>query len=386
MNNLKFWLWLTLTGHPATMRNITILSHFKTPENVFTAKRKDYEKVEGLRLNDIDVFCNKSLDEANRVLDYCANNDIRIINIFDKEFPSRLKFISPAPLVLYVKGQIPNTSKNISISIVGTRDFSAYGANAAEKIAYELAKCGVVVVSGMATGIDSVAHKATLKAGGKTIAVLGGGVDFIYPYENKLLYEEIIASGAVISEFPPKTRPLRENFPIRNRIISGISQGTVIVESGERGGSMITARLALEQGRDVFAVPGMIDSSQSVGTNELIKQGAKLVTTGLDVLEEYADINSYNVVRIEQFGDFSALDGTKDTTYNKIASPSLPYNNLPQGDTKKVYEVLTYEPIHISDISAKANLCASETATALLMLEMEGLVLPLTGGFYKIKN
>lgn len=386
MNNLKFWLWLTLTGHPATMRNVTVLSHFKTPENVFTAKRKDYEKVEGLRLNDIDVFCNKSLDEAEKVLEYCANNNIRIITVFDKEYPSRLKFISPLPLVLYVKGQIPNSTNNISISIVGTRDFSAYGATAAEKIAFELAKCGVVVVSGMAKGIDSIAHKATLKAGGKTIAVLGSGVDFIYPYENKSLYEEIIASGAVISEFPPKTKPEAGNFPIRNRIISGISQGTVIVESGERGGSMITARLALEQGRDVFAVPGMINSSQSVGTNELIKQGAKLVTTAADILEEYVDINSYKVIRIEQFGDFSALDGIKDNTYNKIASPSLPYNDLPEGDTKKVYKELTFEPIHISDISVKANLSASETATALLMLEMEGLATSLTGGFYKIKN
>lgn len=381
MQNLRFWLWLVLSGRCATERNVKILNHFGTPEAAFTAKRKDYEKIEGIRQPDIDLFCNKSLDMADRVLETCNKKEIRIVTINDVEYPFRLKHISPVPLLFYVKGEIPKEVNDLSISIVGTREPTAYGEAAAEKISYDLASMGVAVISGMARGVDTAAHKAALRAGGKTVAVLGSGVDYIYPYENKMLYEEITHSGAVISEFPPMTKPERENFPIRNRIISGISKGTVVVESNEKGGSMITARLALEQGRDVFAVPGAINSSQSLGTNELIKQGAKLVTSAVDVIEEYID--SYQIIKMDEYRS------GKENIPLKVASSTPNYGTkaqLPEGDSKKVFSLLSNEPMHISDIAAKASLSAKDTATVLLMLEMDGYAISLTGGFYKIKN
>lgn len=382
MQNLRFWLWLVLSGRCATERNVKILNHFGTPEVAFTAKRKDYEKIEGIRQPDIDLFCNKSLDMVNRVLEICNNKAIRIVTINDEEYPFRLKHIAPVPLLLYVKGEIPKEVNDLSISIVGTRQPTAYGEAAAEKISFDLASMGVPIISGMARGVDTAAHKAALRAGGKTVAVLGSGVDYIYPYENKMLYEEITHSGAVISEFPPMAKPEAGNFPIRNRIISGISKGTVVIESNEKGGSMITARLALEQGRDVFAVPGAINSSQSLGTNELIKQGAKLVTGAIDVIEEYIDSYQRKIMRLDEY------KSGKENTPLKVASSTPNYGekaSLPEGDSKKVFALLSNEPIHISDIAAKASLSAKDTATILLMLEMDGYAISLTGGFYKVK-
>lgn len=388
MHNLRFWLWLALTGKCGTIRAERVLKHFKTPQAAFTAKRKDYEQVEGIRGIDIDLFCNKSLEEADRVIETCKNKDIKIVTAEDDEFPERLKFIEPMPILLYVRGEIPKETNGLCISIVGTRNCSEYGAAAAKNISYGLAKCGAVVVSGMAKGIDTIANKSAIKAAGQTIAVLGSGVDFIYPYENKMLYEEIIQSGAVISEFPPMTKPDAGNFPIRNRIISGLSLGTVVVESDEKGGSMITARLALEQGRDVFAVPGQINSGQSRGTNELIKQGAKLVTCAEDVLEEY--IYAFrNLVRFEKSGEISVISNNPfEDIRAQVASRKEEYRNkadIIDEMHRKVYDVLTDEPQHISDISVKANLLAQETAAALIVLELESKALSLAGGYYKIK-
>ncbi len=383
MQNLRFWLWLVLSGRCATERNVKILNHFGTPEAAFTAKRKDYEKIEGIRQPDIDLFCNKSLDMADRVLETCNNKNIKIVTIHDEEYPFRLKHIAPVPLLFYVKGEIPKEVNDLSISIVGTRQPTTYGEASAEKISFDLASMGVPIISGMARGVDTAAHKAALRAGGKTVAVLGSGVDYIYPYENKMLYEEITHSGAVISEFPPMAKPDAGNFPIRNRIISGISKGTVVIESNEKGGSMITARLALEQGRDVFAVPGAINSSQSLGTNELIKQGAKLVTGAIDVIEEYIDSYQRKIMRLDEYSS------KKEDAPLKVASSAPNYGTkaaLPEGDSKKVFSLLSNEPIHISDIAAKASLSAKDTATVLLMLEMDGYAISLSGGFYKIKN
>jgi DNA processing protein len=383
MGNLKFWLWLTLSGKPATERIVKVLNYFETPEKAFTAKRKEYEKIEGLRLPDIDLFCNKSLDEANRVLEYCQNQGIRIITAFDEEYPSRLKHIFPKPLLLYVKGKIPVETEKFSISIVGTRNFSSYGASVCEKLAGDLARCGFVIVSGMARGIDTVAHTATLRARGKTVAVLGSGVDYIYPYENKLLYEEIVSSGAVISEFMPRSKPDASNFPIRNRIISGMTLGTIVVESAEKGGSMITARLASEQGRDVFAVPGMVNSEISKGTNELIKQGAKLVTTASDILEEYADISDFKILRYDESG--SQLPQKE---YKTVASSAVPYLHKQKFDAEKgeIYNLISHTPIHTSEIYSKAKMPPEKISELLLMLEMEDEIISLSGGFYKIRD
>jgi len=213
------------------------------------------------------------------------NNKIKILHLQDKDYPENLKHIYQPPSTIYVRGELlPEDS--IAVAIVGSRRATYYGLKNAQELGCKLASCGVTVVSGLARGIDTAAHKGALAAGGRTIAVLGSGLDVIYPPENKQLAEDITKSGAVISEFAPNTRPTRYNFPKRNRIISGLTLGVVIVEADKRSGSLITANFALGQGREVFALPGKIDSATSCGTHDLIKQGAKLVGSVEDIIEE----------------------------------------------------------------------------------------------------
>ncbi len=213
--------------------------------------------------------------------------NLNVLTRQDDEYPQNLKNILYPPIVLYVKGRLKPQDCN-SIAIVGSRLASFYGLSCAEKLAGELANYGLTVVSGMARGIDTASHRGALKQNGRTIAVIGSGFNRIYPPENKGLCEEIAGSGAVISEFPIDTPPEKENFPRRNRIISGLSLGVVVVEAARNSGALITADFALEQGREVFALPGKVDSSTSFGTNELIKQGAKLVSCVDDIIEEFA--------------------------------------------------------------------------------------------------
>lgn len=217
---------------------------------------------------------------------YLKKNNIQVIKITDKEYPEKLKQIYDAPKTLYIKGE-KNVLNETGIAIIGARMCSIYGKNVTEKFSYDLAKRKIVTISGLARGIDTACHMGTVRAKGKTIAVLGSGIDIIYPGENKLLAEEIIKNGgAIISEFPIGMRPLPTNFPRRNRIISGLSDGVVVVEAKQKSGTFITVDFALEQGKEVYAVPGNINSITSTGTNELIKQGAKVVTSVKDILED----------------------------------------------------------------------------------------------------
>jgi len=231
-----------------------------------------------------------------RELELAAKEHIRIVSIFDESYPTNLKNIFSPPILLYVKGKLL-TRDVAGVAMVGSRRPTPYGRLTAERLSAELAGRGITVVSGMARGIDTATHKSALKAGGRTIAVLGSGLDIIYPAENRALAEQIASSGAVISEFPMGTRPLRKNFPRRNRVISGLSLGVVVVEAAQKSGSLITAGFALDQGREVFAVPGKIDSYASKGTHSLIKQGAKLVEDSEDIIEELRPILKEGVVR-----------------------------------------------------------------------------------------
>ena len=227
--------------------------------------------------------------------------NVRRIEINDKEYPGNLKNIYNPPASLFIKGNILTCDEN-SIAIVGTREATSYGMEQCEKISYELAKRDITIVSGMARGIDTAAHKGALKAGGRTVAVMGSGHNHIYPPENKSLYDEIVRRGAVISEFSNDTKPLRENFPKRNRIISGLSKGVLVIEAPTRSGALITTNFAVEQGREVFAMPGNINSVNSSGTNKLIKEGAKLVESVWDILEELERIISFKKIDDESLG------------------------------------------------------------------------------------
>lgn len=287
MEDKKYSLWLSGLPHIGSRRYISLIKYFGNAKRVFESSRN--ELVESNILNDklIDIIISKrDIDKINRYLKKVKENDIKVYTIDEEEYPNNLKNIYDPPPVLYVRGNI-ETRDEYAIAVVGSRKASDYGLKTGEKIGMGLAEAGITVVSGMALGIDSAAHKGALKSGGRTIAVFACGLSYVYPKSGYNLAKEIIKHGAVISEYPLGIAAVPQNFPARNRIISGMSKGVIVVEANEQSGSLITADFALEQGRDVFAVPGNIGAPNSKGTNELIKNGAKLVASMDDILEEY---------------------------------------------------------------------------------------------------
>ncbi|MDP8234655.1 MAG: DNA-processing protein DprA [Candidatus Saelkia tenebricola] len=285
MEEKHYLLALNMISGLGSLKISRLLNSFAKAEDVFHATEKDLQNIFGIGneiTQRIKKFDRSSLEKE---LQLCKKYDIKIMTIMDSGYPDVLREIPDSPIVLYYKGNLDVLDFNFAV--VGSRKASSYGLSIAEKFSYQLADLGVVIVSGMARGIDTAAHTGALKAKGKTVAVLGSGLLNIYPSENNILMEKIAATGVVITEFPLHSAPLRENFPRRNRIVSGLSRGVLVVEAAERSGALITADLALDQGRDVFAVPGKVDSPTSFGANYLIKQGAKLVNSIEDILEEY---------------------------------------------------------------------------------------------------
>ena len=284
LENKKYWIWLSLIKNLGSKRKLKLLELYKTPEKIYKLTKEELMNINGIGeiiANDIIISKNEKI--LNYHIKYMKENNIKIINICEKNYPQLLKEIYDPPVSLYVKGNIEIlNSKNIGI--VGCRECTEYGKKAAKYFAYNLAKQNINIVSGLARGVDSYAHLGSLSTG-RTVAVLGNGLDMIYPKENIELANAIIRrGGAIISEYPCGTNPDKMNFPARNRIISGMSNGIIVIEAKEKSGTLITVDFALEQGREVFVVPGNINSINSVGTNDLIKQGAKLVTTYSDII------------------------------------------------------------------------------------------------------
>ena len=280
MAALKYWVWLTTLPGLTNRSKLLLLEHFPSPEDIYYAQPEDLPPVEGLSSSQAALLSDKSTDRAEDVLARCAKGDIFLLTMQDALYPDRLRNIYDPPVLLYGRGRMPLFDEEAAVSVVGTRTCTPYGISAAEELGYQLAKEGAVVVSGLAKGIDGASHRGALRAGGFTAAVLGGGVDVVYPAENRRLYEDIAATGVLLSEYPPGTEPVGSHFPVRNRILSGLSLAVLVVEAPERSGALITANTALEQGRDVFAVPGPIDAPNSRGSNRLIRDGAGLVTCG----------------------------------------------------------------------------------------------------------
>lgn len=285
MATLKYWIWLTTQAGLSAPRIADLLERFGTPEQVYFAAPEEYEELPRTLQS---ALRDKKLDHAEAVLEQCQRLGISLMTIQDANYPDCLKNISDPPAVLYYKGRLPDFDRELTIGMVGSRKCSEYGKMMATRLGLELARSGAVVISGIAQGIDSTAIKGALSGGGAVVSVLAGGIDKIYPWESRFLYEDVAAAGALISEYPPGTPHKGTHFPVRNRIISGLSDGVVAVEAEEKSGTMITMDLALEQNRDTFAVPGPADAPMSTGTNKLIRQGwAKLVTGGADILNEY---------------------------------------------------------------------------------------------------
>lgn len=292
LTNKKYWIWFSLIKL-GSIRKKKLLKIYKNPKKIYNVKEEELLKIDGIGKETVKSIMNsKNPQLIQKHINYMSKNQIDIINIEDEDYPNNLKQIYDSPVSLYIRGNFDILNKN-NIAIVGCRECSEYGKSAAKYFAYNLSKNNMNIVSGLAKGIDSYAHwgsiyaQKELKETAKTIAVIGNGLDMIYPKENVNLANEIIKKGgAIISEYPCGVKPDKINFPARNRIISGISNGVLVIEAKEKSGTLITVDFALEQGRDVFAVPGNINSTNSVGTNDLIKQGAKMVTTYQEILEK----------------------------------------------------------------------------------------------------
>ncbi len=285
---------------------------------------------------------------------------LRLVTLVDADYPPLLREIDDPPFALYVRGRFPIDTAR-TVGVVGTRRATQYGKLVSARLASQLALKGVVVVSGLAAGIDASAHQGALDVGGHTVAVLGNGVDVCYPRSNQSLYDRVSEGGTLLSEYPLGTRPAKWTFPQRNRILAGLCRGVVVVQAPARSGSLITARLALEQGREVFAVPGNITTATSAGTNGLLRQGAKLVETIDDILEEFPDLRS--------MADRSSVE-SEDT------QPKL-------GDReRRVFDLIGLDPVHVDDIIARADLSPTEASHVLLLLQLEDLIAEVDGGCY----
>lgn len=280
LENKKYWIWLSLIKNLGSRRKQKLLEIYKTPDKIYKLEKKELLRIKGIGESLVNSILDKNIRKnlENYVI-YMKRNNIDIISIEDEEYPNLLKQIYDPPISLYIKGN-KDILNDSSIAIVGCREASDYGKKVAKYFAYNLANQNINIISGLAKGVDSYAHMGVLSTCGRTIAVVGNGLDTVYPAENKYLFKKILEDrGAIISEYPPGIKAEKMNFPARNRIISGMSKGVIVIEAKEKSGTLITVDFALEQGRDVYVVPGNINSINSVGTNELIKQGAKMVTT-----------------------------------------------------------------------------------------------------------
>jgi DNA processing protein len=319
----------------------------------------------------------KNWDQIRRQMDLLDKMGADIITWLDERYPANLLNIYDRPAFLFVLGQLPDDM--IPVAMVGSRNATAYGRFTTDRLSRELALRGITIVSGMARGIDSCAHRGALAARGTTIAVLGSGLDVIYPLENKKLFDTISQNGAVISEYPPGTQPVPYHFPARNRIISGISYGVVVVEAGEKSGSLITASLAMEQGRDVFAIPGTIDSAHSRGTNSLIKQGAKLIDTIDDILEDVLPQLERPSSRPTQRQQVMFSDTFSEKDMGKNNGPLPP-------PFEEILKTLSEKTIHVDDIIAATGLPPANVLSMLITLELKGIIEQHPGKYFSLKK
>lgn len=344
----KYWVGFNLVKGIGPARLRVLLDHFGDIESAWKASSKDLEASRlGPKL--INALLElRSSDTLERTWENIQEQETTVLTWEDPEYPRRLKEIDQPPPLLYLRGALRETDQ-WAVAIVGTRRATTYGRQVSDEIAGTLAGNGITIVSGLARGVDGFAHQASLEAGGRTLAVLGSGVDRIYPPEHRGLAEKILANGALISDYPPGTAPEAANFPPRNRIISGLSQAVIVVEAGKKSGALITAAFAAEQGREVFAVPGNIHAPQSKGTNLLIREGAHILLNAQTVLE---------VLNMAQVSE------------HRAARTVLPADTV----EAQLYELLGREPLHVDDIRTRTDLPIEEVSAALTLMELKGMV------------
>lgn len=288
MEELKYWLWLSKIKGLGSIKAQKLLQKYETPKKIYSLNQKELIKIECMGEKIVEEILNKKYKEnLEEEVKYLHRNEIELITIKDNRYPIKLKEIYDKPICLYIKGNVEILNE-FSVAVIGCRENTKYGEQVTNKLVSGLVENNIITISGLAKGIDSISHKATINKKGKTIAVIGSGLDNLYPKDNLNLAKEIIKNGgAIITEYPIGTKPEKLNFPARNRIISGLSDGILVIEAKKKSGTMITVEFALEQGRQVFSIPGNIMGKNSEGTNELIKEGARIVTSINDILEEF---------------------------------------------------------------------------------------------------
>ena len=357
-------LWLTNLKGIGNIRQHAILDTFGNAREAYCATAMDINAMGELSKTEKTALCDKNLDTAERIYKECENKEIDIIDYTSDEYPVLLRDIPDYPLVLYVKGNLGNMADEFPIAMVGTRTPSVYGRRIAEQFSYEIAASGMTVVSGMARGVDSLCHQGALKAGAKTIAVLGCGVDVVYPPENEQLMRVIETSGAVVSEYPPGTLPLPQCFPPRNRIICGMSLATMIVECSEKSGTMITANLANEYGRTVYTVPTNLDNKHGLGNIALARDGAKFAYSSEDIFRDFVREVPTRVV--------SALEKKENNPVNE--------------DDNYILGMLSNSiPTSIDELCTRCGLTVQEVSAKMTLLELQGKISCLSGQRYILR-
>lgn len=374
--DLADWVALNMVRGVGPRTANILLDRFGAPANVFAASRASL-KAEGLKAETIgELHDREILEKAQAELERLEAIGARVVTLADDEYPELLREIYDPPIALYVRGDLEAVCARPCLAVVGSRRCSTYGVNAATSLARDLAERGVTIVSGLARGIDAAAHRGALEAKGRTVGVIGTGLDLEYPKEHEKLSAEVAANGAVISEFPLGTPPLPQNFPYRNRVISGLCLGVLVVEAAEQSGSLITARLASEQGREVFAVPGNITSSASFGPNFLIKDGAKLVQYWRDVVEEFPP-----QIKAQLLGGEAqpAADATKPGKDAPSAQAAFDAVALSPEEQRLLSLIPADAPLHIDQLLLSSGLNSGALMSALLGLEMKDRIRELPG-------
>lgn len=415
---LEYWLWLAERKRLKTSDALRLLEQFQTPEGVYCAPEQDYGPL--VPQAALASLTDKALEPARAIVRTCREKKIHILTLQDAAYPARLKSIPDPPLVLYYQGRLPAFDETPAIAMVGTRRASVYGLVQAKRLGCQLSELGMLVISGGAAGVDTLSLKGALSSGFGAAAVFGCGVDVTYPASNRALFDDLRENGCVLSEYPPGTPPLRENFPRRNRLLSGLSMGVVVVEAPKKSGALITAQYALEQGRDVFTLPANLGSETAAGNLALLKQGAILVTDGYDVLQEYTHLfpellsASASAPQVElsqaelrqQAQAAERAERRVAQTAQKPAAPQAevkspgndtnPIDKAPQRayidlqehfselseDERAVAHAIAQGPVQIDIAAERAGLSAGRALAALTLLEVRGLAVQLPGKVY----
>lgn len=376
MSKIRYWLWLSAVNMAPRAKS-ALLGHFSDVEEIYYAGRDELARVYGLSANDLSALENRDLSRVDEVIRECIRQDITIITLQDAAYPDRLRNIYDPPLVLYVKGKLPPIDELAPIAVIGTRRASAYGLRMARTLAWEITRCGGTVISGLTAGIDAAAARAALDAGGACIGVLGTA----HECENGELSRAVSENGALISEYPPGTETMKSFFRARNRITAGLAVGAAVVEAPKKSGALLFASEALEQGKEIFAVPGNADSFTSAGSNGLLKLGAKPVTCGWDVMVEFASLYPQRVrpCNEEPIPPEPEVVSEKPAPAEEKPIPSQPEKPAPQldklgPDQRSIVEAVMNGAGHIDEIIEATQLTTSKVLTLLTLLEVKGVL------------